>query len=101
MSGHQVVRLVRATIDKPFDSALTAVEVVLEFSDDHRRWCYFITPQMLSQLSGDEQFGDERLLSYDSPHMIVVSAITRATIEQSLAFIESQGKILDCSMPIE
>jgi hypothetical protein len=33
--------------------------------------------------------------------MIVVSAITRWTIERSLAFIESHGKILACSMPID
>jgi precorrin-6B methylase 2 len=32
--------------------------------------------------------------------MIVVSAITLETIAQLLAFIESHGEILDCSIPI-
>jgi hypothetical protein len=33
--------------------------------------------------------------------MIVVSAITREMIEQSLAYIESQGELLNCSMPLD
>lgn len=99
MSGQQVVRLVRTTIDDPLDG-LHSVDVVLEFSDGRRRWCYFITPAMLMKLDGDVQFSGERLLSYHSPHMIVVSAITRGTIEKSLAFIESHGAIMDCSLPI-
>jgi hypothetical protein len=99
MSGQQVVRLVRTTIDEPRDG-LHSVGAVLEFSDGQRRWCYFITPEMLSQLGGAVQFSSERLLSFHSPHMIVVSAITLETIEESLAFIESHGEILDCSLPI-
>jgi hypothetical protein len=99
MSGQQVVRLVRTTIDDPLDS-LHSVDVVLEFSDGRQGWCYFITPAMLMKLDGAEQLSGERLLSYHSPHMIVVSAITRETIEKSLAFIESQGAIVDCSLPI-
>jgi hypothetical protein len=98
MSGQQVIRLVRTTIEDPLDSH--AVDVVLEFSDGQRRHCYFITPQWLAQLNGAAQFDGERLLSY-SPHMIVVSAITRGMIEQSLAYIESQGELLDCSKPLD
>jgi hypothetical protein len=97
-TGQQVIRLVRTTIDDPLDRAPTSVEVQLEFSDGQQRWCYFITPEMLAQLGGVEQFGAERLLSYHVPHMIVVSAITRVEIEQSLAFIESHGELLHCSI---
>ena len=103
MSGQQMAMLVRATVDDLDDLVedfLTGVDVVLEFSDGQRRWCFFITPELLSRLGGAEQVGDERLLSYNVPHMIVVSAITREIIDRSLAFIESQGELLDSSMPI-
>ena len=72
----------------------------LEFSDGQQRWCYFVTPQILSQFGGVEEFGAERLLSYHASHMIVVSAITRETIERSLAYIQSQGEMLNCSQPL-
>jgi hypothetical protein len=98
MTGGPAVRLVQMTIDDELDRP--TVDVVLEFSDGQRRWCYFITPERLSQLSCATQADGERLLSYRSPHMIVVSAITRAIIEQSLAYIEGQGRLLDCSLPI-
>jgi hypothetical protein len=98
-SGRQVVRLARTTIADPLD--FHSVDVVLEFSDDQRRLCYFTTPEKLSQLGGLAQFGGERLLSFGSAHMIVVSAITREMIEQSLAYIESQGELLNCSMPLD
>jgi hypothetical protein len=101
MSGQPVVRVVRSTIDDRIDGPVTwTVDVVLEFSDGQRRLCHFTTPETLSRGSGDAQFGGERLLSY-VPHMIVVSAITREVIEQSLAFIESHGRILDCSIPLD
>jgi hypothetical protein len=99
MSGRPVARLVRISIEDPLDGP-HSVDVVLEFSDGQQRWCYFITPATLSQLGGAEQFSGERLLSYHCPHMIVVSAITVEVIEKSLAFIESQGEIVDCSLPI-
>jgi hypothetical protein len=99
MTGQPVVRLVRTTIDDPLDSP--SVDVVLEFSDGHQRWCFFTTPEVLSQRGGDAQFDGERLLNFGCRHMVVVSSITRAMIEQSLAYIERQGKLLDSSIPID
>ena len=99
MTGQPVVRLVRTTIDDPLDGP--SVDVVLEFSDGHQRWCFFTTPEVLSQRGGDAQVDGERLLHFGSRHMVVVSSITRAMIEQSLAYIESQGELLDCSRPID
>jgi hypothetical protein len=99
LTGQPVVRLVRTMIEDPLDGA-HSVDVEFELSDGQRRWCYFVTPQILSQLDGDAEFAGERLLSYHSPNMIVVSSITREVIEQSLAFIESHGEIVDCSMPM-
>jgi len=98
LTGQPVVKLVRMTTEDPLDGSISP-EVVLEFSDGQRRWCYFTTPELLAQFGGDAQFDGERLLSY-SPHMIVLSGITRGMIEHSLAYIESQGQLLDCSMPV-
>lgn len=100
LSGQRVVKLVHMTIDGPVDDGCNTVDVVLEFSDGQRRWCYFVTPECLSHLGGAAQVGDERLLSYRSPHMIVVSAINGEIIDQSLTYIESQGELLAASMPI-
>jgi hypothetical protein len=99
MTGAPAVRLVRMTIDDPLDRP--SVDVVLEFSDGQQRWCYFITPETLSRCSGYAQVDGERLLSFGSRHEIVVSSITRGLIEQSLSYMESQGKLLDCTLPID
>ncbi|MBI5336303.1 MAG: hypothetical protein HZB45_01305 [Mycolicibacterium rufum] len=98
LSGRPVVKLVSQRIDDPLGDPLLSVDVVLEFSDGQWRWCTFVTPEILSGVGGHAECPDGRLLMYDAPHMIVVSAITRDTIENSIAYIESQGRLLECSV---
>jgi hypothetical protein len=97
LSGRPVVKLVSLHIDDPLGDPLLSVDVGLEFSDGQRRWCTFVTPEILSGVGGNAECPDGRLLMYDAPHMIIVSAITRDTIETSIAYIESQGRLLECS----
>ena len=97
LSGRPVVKLTSLRIDDPLGDPLLSVDVVLEFSDGQWRWCTFVTPEILSGVGGDAECPDGRLLMYDAPHMIIVSAITRDTIETSIAYIESQGRLLECS----
>jgi hypothetical protein len=103
MTGQPVAMLVQIDTDHPLNTPTVDVDVDVEltFSDGQQRWCTFTTPQVLSHLGGLQQFDGERLLSYDAPHLIVVTTISRAVIEQSLAFIQSQGKLTDSSKPFE
>ena len=87
------------TTEDSLDSPDHSPEVVLELSDGQYRWCIFVTPEMLSTFGGQRRFGDERLVLFGVPHMIVVSAITPETVARSLAHIESQGEIVDCTRP--
>lgn len=99
MTGKEVSKCVQIHLD---DHDFTAiVEVSLQFSDGQLRWCFFTTPEMLSQLGGEQTFGMERLLSYGAAHMIVVSAISQEIIEQAINYIESQGELLTSTKPIE
>jgi hypothetical protein len=101
MTGQPVPKLVHVDIDTPLNTPTVDVDVYVEltFSDGQQRWCTFTTPHVLSHLGGLQQFDGERLLSYDAPHLIVVTTISRAVIEQTLAFIQSHGKLMDCSKP--
>lgn len=102
MTGREVPKLLRIQQRDPSEDPQTcAVEVELELSNGQRRWCFFVTPDILSQLSGEITVGAERLLSYNAPHMIVVSAINYELIEQTLLYIQSQGELLDCTKLIE
>lgn len=102
MTGRQVPRLLHIRLNDLTQTPFTSsVEVDLEFSNGQRRWCYFITPEMLSHLGGNKLADTERLLSYATPHMVVVSAISLEVIEQALNYIESQGQLLDSTKLIE
>ena len=102
MTGREVPRLLHIQFSDLMEVPVaSSVEVDLEFSDGQRRWCYFITPEILSQLGGEKMLGTERLLSYHAPHMIVVSTISREIIEQALNYVESQGELFASSKLIE
>ncbi|CAN5707000.1 hypothetical protein BH10ACT9_BH10ACT9_43670 [soil metagenome] len=97
LSGRPVLRRVRTYLDDPIEDAQDfPLDVVLEFADGQRRWCSFATPQMIASFGGT-RFGDERLLSFGCPQLIVVTAITEAIIEKSLDYIESHGQLFDSS----
>jgi hypothetical protein len=101
MTGGEVPKIVHILHVDLIEDPTDWVEVNLELSNGQRRWCFFITPDLLSRRPGDIKFGSERLLIYNAPHMIVVSALHQQVFEMSLHFIESQGLLLDCTMLIE
>jgi hypothetical protein len=96
--GREVLTLVRVTPEE--DVSGDSVEVEVELSDGQRRWCWFVTPEGLSRLC-QLQLGPERLIMYAAPHMVVVSAITEAVINQALRHIDAQNELLDCTRPYD
>jgi hypothetical protein len=78
-----------------------AVEVVLHLDDGRRRWCYFMTPQALTNC-GHWIDGTRTLIHYNAPYMIVVSGrLDERVIEEALRHIDSQGDLEGCSMPLD
>lgn len=77
-----------------------STEVTIELSTNQQRWCFFITPEGLASLGGEQDFSTGQLLSYNAPHMIIVSTLSRQIIEQVLRYIESQGELLNCTKQV-
>lgn len=101
MSGHQVPVLVCViTRDDISTPQVGPIEVDIELSDGQRRWCFVVTPEGLASLT-QAALGNERLLMYGAPHMIVVSSISRVVIEQALQYIDHQNDVLTCTRLIE
>jgi hypothetical protein len=77
-----------------------AVEVVLHLDDGRRRWCYFMTPQALTQC-GDWIEGTRTPIHYNAPYMIVISGgLDEGIIEKALRHIDRHGDLESCSMPL-
>ena len=100
LEGREPVTMVGMTLgDDPEDPETRSVEVDIELSTGERRWCWFTTPKGLAEfLQARFESGD--LLMYGSPHLIVVSALSEAMIEQALDYIERQNRLLDCTRSI-
>ena len=101
MTGAEAPKLTRILKYDALEKPVDWIEVDMELSNGQRRWCYFITPEMLAQQAGELIYGAERLLSYNVPHMIVVNALSKEGIELVLQYIQSQGALLDCTKLIE
>src|SRR5258708_12402191 len=101
VTGGEVPQLTRILRVDPLENPVGWTEVEMELSNGQRRWCYFITPELLSQQREEFTFGSARLLSYNAPHMIVVSALSKEMIEQTLKYIKCQVQMLDCTKLIE
>lgn len=101
LTGGDVISMVSLALSNLTEEPPTgAVDAVVELSDGQRRWCFFITPEMLAGLNQGD-FDSGRLVMYGVPHMIVVDAINRNLIEQVLLYIESQNKLPDCTRRVE
>ena len=73
------------TIDDPIiDSNNGAIEVTLEFTNNEKRWCLFITPVAFAN-GGDTIQGAGVTFHYNIKHLIVVDSLNTDAI----------GKILD------
>jgi hypothetical protein len=78
-----------------------AVEVVLHLDDGRSRWCYFMTPQALTNC-GHWIDGTRTPIHYKAPYMIVVSGrLDERVIEEALRHIDSRGDLEGCSMPLD
>jgi hypothetical protein len=76
-----------------------AIEVVFDLEDGSSRWCYFMTPEALSN-AGDWIPGTQIRFHYDNPHMIVVSAISEEIIQRVLAHLSEEGALERCSLVV-
>lgn len=100
LMGEDVPTMVSMTIKETLEyPAESSVEVDVELSNGQKRWCFFVTPDMLKTIS-QRQWPNGTLHMYGAPHMIVVSAITEAVIKQALETIDAQNELLSCTLPI-
>lgn len=101
LEGREPPTMVSMTLrDDPEDTETSAVEVDIELSSGERRWCWFATPTGIAEDVQTRLEGGD-LLQYGAPHVIVVSALSKAVIEQALDYIERQNTLLDCTRSIE
>lgn len=78
-----------------------AVEVVIRLHDGRSRWCYFMTPQALTNC-GDWIDGTQIRVHYGMPHVVVVAApLDEALIGRALRHIEREGRLEECTMQLE
>lgn len=82
------------------ESLESSIEVVVKLSDNQVRWCFFVTPHILLTMN-QFQSEDGIVNMYGAPHMIVVNKMSREIIQQALKFIDSQGELESCTIPID
>ncbi len=98
--GSTWTKPVRIQIEDDLTNAkLGAIEVVFELEDGHCRWCFFMTPEALSN-AGDWVPGTQIRFHYDAPHMIVVSDISKDVICRVLSHLAEEGALERCSLAI-
>ena len=75
------------------------IDVIIQLSDGQVRYCSFTTP---AALYGSGDFDEESGLSfhYNIPHVIVVDELSEAAIWNILQHIDSQGELLECTLPL-
>jgi hypothetical protein len=118
--------IVSFTLDDPIaDTGHDCVEVTVHLSDGQRRWCIFVTANWLvTAISGivePKPIGidgrqlhqitwlDRSLAANDgtefrmtnAPHMIVVSELSAAIVEEALRDIDGRGELERCTRPYE
>lgn len=93
--------LIKATprdeLEDDVDPSSFAVDI--ELSDGTSGWCFFTTPAALSELV-ETTVGDGDLHMYGEPNMIVVSDITQEIIDDTLAYLNTNGLLPSCIVPI-
>ena len=76
-----------------------AIEVVLNMTDGTNRWCFFLTPQGAAGC-GDYIEGTKTRIHYGAPHVFIVSDISKEIIESAIKQAETEGNLLQCTLPI-
>lgn len=77
-----------------------AIEVHVKLENGAERWCYFLSPEGVSNC-GDFINNTQVRLHYGAPHMFVLSEISENNIREALRMVERDGKLECCTLPIE
>ena len=87
-------------LDTSLESALEiCLEVTVTFSTGEKRWCWVATPAALSRC-GDWIEGTTIPFHYGIPHLIIAAEVNEELIERMLRYIDSQGRLLECTLPL-
>lgn len=88
-------------VDDPIEWAqASGIEVTVHFEDGERRWCILATPSALAGC-GDLIDGTDVHFHYDLPrNFILVSNLSEDLIGRVLRHLESQGDLLQCTLPL-
>lgn len=73
------------------------VDIVLKFDDGSQRWCQMMTPDFLKAMV-EENPGEPMVYS---KHLIVVRDLATETVEQVLCHLDTQGELMQFSLPFE
>lgn len=88
------MRLTTFTIEDPIGRSSTgAIEVVVNFDNGTRRWCFFMAPEALSRC-GDIVEGSDVRVHPGVPHMFVLSRIDEILIEKVLRNFDAAGELI-------
>ncbi len=91
-------------VDHRIDDAIAAnedgpIEVTVTLSNGDRRWCIVATPSALVSC-GDWIPGTEVRFHYRNRHLLIVEKLTEEIIARMLVYIDSQGDLEDCTLPL-
>lgn len=84
--------------DDLIDTDQGCIEVVISLSNGERRFCWFATPTALGNCG--EMLGDTGCrYHYCNRHFVIATDVSRESIGRVLREIESQGCLLECTLP--
>lgn len=75
------------------------IEVIVQLSNGERRWCMFATPSALASC-GDWIEGTQVPFHYGNRHIIIARELSDDLIGRMLQYIDSQGELAECSLPL-
>jgi len=87
----------RDDIEDDSDAPSFVVDIAL--SDGTSGWCFFTTPEAISELV-QVTVDDGALHMYGAANMIVVSDITHGIIDDTLAYLDTNGLLFSCILPL-
>ena len=88
-------------LDDPLEPGTdSTVEVTVRLSDGEERWCAFATPAALGR-SGSWVEGTRVPFRYGNRHLIIAGELSEELIGRMLRYIDSQGALTECSLPLE
>lgn len=87
-------------IEHPLELAETTIlEVTVTLSTGEKRWCLVATPAALAH-GGNWIEGTTIPFRYGLRHLIIASELNEVLIGRMLHYIDSQGQLLECTLPL-